>query len=312
MKEVTEGLSKIASGGLKNAYDGLIQISRGIGGAMDKVADSLESVPIVGWILSIIDIFKDGLNDLVGSLLDAVFSAVSGILSDVLSGDLFVTIGKSIATGVGKILNAISFGGFNKLTSLINGGNAKEVQRTTSRLTASNKVLKQSIDALKDEMSKAKGLETVKVSKELESKEEELRANTSKLLATQMGYVGSHHSNNYYLRKAMNSSDWDKISKKVDKDVRNTSDLWSLSPEDLKKVSTITEVWDKISTEGKYNKTKYLDDYLKLAGGLEQIKKDLNETLTQTTFDGVYNEFIDMLMDMDVSARILQKTFRNI
>ena len=309
MNNVIDGLSKMSSGKLSGIYYGFIEASKGIDGAIGEVADSLESVPIVGWILSIIDIFKDGLSDLVGSLLDAIFNAVSGILSDVLSGDLFVTIGKSIASGVSKIFDAVSFGGFSKLTSLINGGNAKEVQRTTNRLTASNKVLKQSIDALKDEMSKAKGLETVEVSKELESKEKELRDNTGKLLATQMGYVGSHHSNNYYLRKAMNSSDWDKISKKVGKNVSSTSDLWALSPEDLKKVSTLTEVWDKIYNSGKYDKSKYLDDYLKLAGGLEEITKNLQETLTQTTFDDVYSNFLDMLMDMDVSAENFAENF---
>lgn len=309
MNDVTDGLSKMSSNKLSNIYEGFIQGSKGIGGAMEKVSDKLESVPIIGWIASIIDIFKEGLSFVIGGILDAVFNAVSGIIEDVLSGDLFVTIGKSIASGVSKIFDAVSFGGFSKLTNLINGGNAKEVQRTTNRLTASNKVLKQSIDALKDEMARAKGLETVEVSKELKSKEKELRDNTSELLATQMGYVGSHHSNNYYLRKAMDSSDWDKISKKVGKNVSSTSDLWALSPEDLKKVSTLTEVWDKIYNSGKYDKSKYLDDYLKLAGGLEEITKNLQETLTQTTFDGVYNEFIDMLMDMDVSAENFAENF---
>ena len=70
-------------------------------------------MPVVGWIVSIIDLFKDGLSVVIGGLLDAVFNAVSGILDDVLSGDLFVTIGKSLLSGVGKIFDALTWGGFS-------------------------------------------------------------------------------------------------------------------------------------------------------------------------------------------------------
>ena len=80
MENVTQGLQKLASAGIKNAYDGLIQLGKGTGGAMGKIAESLEKVPIVGWIISIIDVFKDGLSNFIGPLLDSVFNAVSGII----------------------------------------------------------------------------------------------------------------------------------------------------------------------------------------------------------------------------------------
>ncbi|MDR1197527.1 MAG: phage tail tape measure protein [Prevotellaceae bacterium] len=302
MENVTEGLSKLASGGLKGAYDGLIQAGKGMGGAMEKVAESLESVPIVGWILSIIDVLKDGLSNLVGGLLDAVFKAVGGIINDVLSGDLFATIFESIVSGIGNILNGISFGGWNSLMDSINGSNAKEVNETTDRLTASNKVLKQSIDALRDEIGKARGLETVKAYNEAVKKQKEVIENTGDILAAQMSYTSAHHSNNYYISRSMSNNDWERISKEVGKDVRNMSDLWNLSPEDLRKVSTLTDIWEKIYNGGKYNKSSYLDQYLALADTLEELEQGLRETLTQTTFDNVYDSFVDTLMDMNASA----------
>ena len=122
MKNITSGLSKMSSGKLSGIYEGFIESGKEMDGAIGKVADSLDNVPIIGWIASIIDIFKEGLSFVIGGILDAVFNAVSGIIEDVLSGDLFVTIGKSIASGVSKIFDAVSFGGFSKLTSLINGG----------------------------------------------------------------------------------------------------------------------------------------------------------------------------------------------
>lgn len=94
MENLLGGLQQISSGGLYNAYSGIIKTVNGFKDVIGKTSESLKEVPIVGWILSIIDVLKDGLSDLVGGLLDAVLNAVSGIIGDVLSGDLFVTIGK--------------------------------------------------------------------------------------------------------------------------------------------------------------------------------------------------------------------------
>jgi hypothetical protein len=302
MENITEGLSKLSSSGLKGSYDGLIQAGKAMGGVISKLAESLESVPIVGWILSILDVLKDGLSNLVGGLLDSIFNAIGGIIKDVLSLDLFGTIIKSVMSGIGNILNSISFGGFNSLINSINGSNAKEVSETTERLTASNEVLKQSIDALKKEIEKARGAETVKAYDEAARKQKEMIENTGDILSAQMGYHSAHHSNNYYIDSAMSSIDWQRISEEVGKNVRNTSDLWNLSPEDLRKVSTLTDIWDKIYNGGKYDKRGYIDQYLALADTLEELEQGLRETLTQTTFDNVYDSFVDTLMDMNASA----------
>ena len=101
MENVTQGLQRLSSAGIKNAYDGLLQLGKGAGGVMGDIADSLEKVPIVGWIVSIIDVFKDGLSNFIGPLLDSIFNAVSGIIGDVLSGDLFKTVGESLVKGIG-------------------------------------------------------------------------------------------------------------------------------------------------------------------------------------------------------------------
>ena len=150
MENVRDGLQQIASGSISGAYNGLITLGKGakevdgkLGEAFGKVSETLEDVPVVGWIVSIIDLFKDGLSVVIGGLLDAVFNAVSGILDDVLSGDLFVTIGKSLLSGVGKIFDALTWGGFSSWTT---SSNAKEVQETIDRLTERNETLQTAIE----------------------------------------------------------------------------------------------------------------------------------------------------------------------
>lgn len=302
MDNVVEGLSQMASGSISNAYQGFITATKDAKGALGKLSESLSSVPIVGWILSIIDVLKDGLSNLVGNLIDSVLNAVSGIIKDVFSGDLFVTLFKSLTSGTGKIINALSFGLHGKIMNEFTNSNAKEVAETTNKLTSSNEVLKRSIDALKDEMEKARGADTVRVYDEALKKQKELIENTGDVLAAQMGYHSSHHSNDYYIDKSMSRDDWQRISDRTGKQVSSTSDLWNLSPEDLKKVSTLTDIWDKIYNGGKYDKSGYIDQYLELADTLGQLETQLQETLTQTTFDSVYDNFVDTLMDMNKSA----------
>lgn len=302
MDNVVEGLSQMASGGISNAYQGFILATKDAKGALGKLSESLSNVPIVGWILSIIDVLKDGLSNLVGNLIDSVLNAVSGIIKDVFSGDLFVTLFKSLTSGTGKVINALSFGLHGKIMNEFTNSNAKEVAETTNKLTSSNEVLKRSIDALKDEMEKARGADTVRVYDEALKKQKELIENTGDVLAAQMGYHSSHHSNDYYIDKSMSRDDWQRISDRTGKQVSSTSDLWNLSPEDLKKVSTLTDIWDKIYNGGKYDKSGYIDQYLELADTLGQLETQLQETLTQTTFDSVYDNFVDTLMDMNKSA----------
>lgn len=160
MSNVMGGLQKLSSGSLSGAYEGLVQFGKGtkniggkLGEAFGKVADTLESVPIIGWIVSIIDLFKDGLSVVIGGILDAVFNAVSGIIDDIFSGNLFKTIGESLLSGIGKIFDAITWGGFSSWFG--SGDSDKTLEEDLERLAATNEALQYAIEELTDKMSDA-------------------------------------------------------------------------------------------------------------------------------------------------------------
>lgn len=303
MENVTQGLQKLASSGIRNAYDGLIQLGKGTGGAMGKIAESLEKVPIVGWIISIIDVFKDGLSNFIGSLLDSVFNAVSGIIGDVLSGDVFVTLFKSVRSGIGNILDAISFGGFGKLVDKINGSNAEEVQASIDRLTDRNESLQQSIEDLTDTIKGGEGRKSVAAYQQAYDYQSEQNANYLAIAQAQAGYHGSHHSWNYYWG-GFSREQIDKLSQQIGRQWDGS--LWSLSPEEMKTLRSNVDMWKQIQDTGKGGYggrlTEKLDDYIDQAGKLEELEEQLNESLTQISFDSLYDSFIDTLMDMDASA----------
>lgn len=301
MDNVVQGLQQITSGGLTNIYNGLIQAGKGVGGAAGKLADSLESVPVVGWILSIIDIFKDGISIVISGLLDSVFSAVSGIIEDVLSGDLFVSIGESLMKGIGSIFDAISFGGFSKLTSI--GSNAKEVQEAIDRLTDRNEALQGSIDALNDTIKAGRGAISVNAARKAVKYQDELNANYLKIAQEQARYSGNHHSWNYYWG-GFTQSQINDFSNQIGRNWNGS--LWDLSPEEMKLLKGNVDMWTQIQNTGKGGYggrlTEKLDDYIEQAGKIEELETQLNESLTGMTFDSMYDSFIDTLMDMDASA----------
>ena len=307
MDGVVEGLRQIASGSLSGAYEGLIKFGNSaekiggkLGNAFGKVADALEDLPVIGWIVQIIDLLKDGLSVVVGGLLDAVFNAVSGILSDVLSGDLFVTIGKSIINGVSSIFDAITFGGFS---SWISSSNAKDVQETIDRLTDRNETLQTAIEDLTDEIKASKGTKSVAAYRDAYKYQQETNANYLQMAQAQAGYHGSHHSWNYYWG-GFSQEQIAKLSSQIGR--QWNGNLWNLTPEEMKMLRSNVDMWTQIQNTGKGGYggrlTDKLDDYIDQAGKLEELTNQLYEGLTGISFDSMYDSFIDQLMDMDASA----------
>lgn len=302
MENLLGGLQQISSGGLYNAYSGIIKTVNGFKDVIGKTSESLQEVPIVGWILSIIDVLKDGLSDLVGGLLDAVLNAVSGIISDVLSGDLFVTIGNSLKNGIGNILNAISFGGFNSLFGI--GGNKKEVEEAINRLTDRNETLQTAIEDLTDEMKASKGTQSVAAYRDAYKYQKETIDNYKRIAQEQARYSGSHHSWNYYWG-GFSQEQIDRLSGKIGRDWNG--DIWNLTPEEMKMLRETVDMWETIQNTGKggYGDrlTDKLNNYIDQAGTLEELTNELYEGLTGMSFDSMYDSFVDNLMDMKYDAK---------
>ena len=249
MDNVRSGLQQIASGSLTGAYDGLITLGKGaaaiggkVGDAFGKLAESMENVPIIGWIVSIIDLFKDGISIVIEGLLDAVFNAVSGILSDILSGDLFVVIAESLLEGISKIFDALTFGAFSGWVG--NGESDKNLQSDMELLAKSNDNLRQSIDNLAGRMEDAAVSEAKEIYEQQKKLADEQAANTQQMMqragaAYTNGFlgIGSEHSSNYKIDNAMTAADWERISRIVGRSITSANDFWSLSSEEMAMVA---------------------------------------------------------------------------
>lgn len=323
MDGVVSGLQKIASGSLGGAYNGLIElgnsakeISGKLGEAFGKVADTLKDVPVLGLILSIIDIFKDGLSVVVGGLLDAIFDAVSGIIGDILSGDLFVTIGESLLSGIGKIFDSLTWGGFS---SWFGSGESDEtLHEDVERLTTSNENLRDAIDNLAEKMEDAAIADAAGMYERQKQMLEESMANTQEMMrrsgaAYSNGFlgIGGDHSSNHEINESMSSEDWERISDIVGRRIGSASDFWGLSSEEMAQVAMeATDLYSKIEAladDGHENAAQYMDEYIEYYKQLEELQEAYYETVTGMSFDSVNGNFKNMLLDMETDASTISE-----
>lgn len=318
MDGVIGGLQKITSGSLGGIYNGLIEMGDSLRGQDDKfskafaaVSETLKNVPIIGWIVSIIDVFKDGLSVVVGGILDAVFDAVSGIIGDVFSGDLFKTLASSIGSGLQDIFDALSFGGFSKLFGL--NGNEEEVKESIDSLTERNASLQSSIDDLTETIESWRGAQSLEAYERAVKMQQEANQNDLDIAKAQAGYYSAHHSWNYYwdTEGGFTQQQIDDFGKQIGRDW--DGDIWNLSPEEMKQLRANVDMWEQIRNtgEGNYGERliEKLDDYIDNAGAVDELTDAINQSLTGITFDSLYDSFIDTLMDMDASAEDFSANF---
>lgn len=305
----------------KNAADGLKDMDKEAADAAaaagkkagDALSEGLSKAGLIGQIVSailkILDVLKDGIGTLISSLIDTVLNAVNGILKNILSGDFITQIGGSLVSGIGNILNTISFGGFNSLFGV--GGNAKEVNRTIDKLTARNEILTDAIDRLRDSIDKTSGIKAVEDSEKAEKLQKEKEQNLKDIMVAQMGYHGSHGSFNRYFR-GFSQEQINKVSEAIGRQWNgNLSDI--RSADEANALLQNPDIVNKIQNTGKGNYggrvLEKLKDYAAEAGTLEDIADDLAESLTQISFDSLKSEFIDTLMDMNSSAQDFSDNF---
>ena len=296
LKNVTQGFQQLSSGGLSNLYQGITKLVKGFGGTAEKLGD----VEFIGAIFSALDALKEGISPIVEDVIGNVFGVLNNTVSDIFSGDIFVSLFDSLRDGIGGFWDAITFGGFSSWTD----GNAKEVNDTINRLTERNEALQGSIDALNDTIKQGRGTISVEASRQAYEYQKEQNRNYLDMARAQAGYHNSHHSWQYYMGWSQDWIDW--IRENIDETFSGTDSLWSWTPEQMQMLKSNVEIWTAMQNAGKGGYggrvTEKLDAYIEQAGKLEDITNDLYEGLTQISFDSMYSSFIDSLMDMKYDA----------
>lgn len=295
VSDLEKGIEAIKKGGNDSKKTG--QGITDIGNAVTSFAPALNEFGS-----SIADIF--GFDD---SKITSAIDALGGLgqtasgVGQIMSGDI-----------VGGAMSAVS--GISAVVSALDGmfgADYSHYNEMVEEYNKLNEIWDELIDKKLEYINTSYGAEADKVGKEaLELVNKSIEA--YRILGRERlnsGASAGSHSIGKRMAKNTSSSDWQDIARALDMSVKDTKDfigtgrmtgLFDLTTEQLEKLkSEAPTFWAKLDGDVR----DYLDKIIEGEERIEEIHNQINEQLTQTTFDGVYSNFIDTLMDMKASSK---------
>lgn len=274
--------------------------------------------------------FKKFIGDLFGhnlgfteitSLIDTNVQSLSELTDTLgLGGTEFGEAVHNFAGGVGSFNNAIQalasgdvvgavnhvISGFQSIGKVfgIGGGNAAEINKQLERLSDRNEILTKSIDRLAELMGDSAGDSAIRQYEKMMELQKELEANLLKQMQLQMSYHNSHGSFNSYWGgftqeeldqfNSRNGTDW-------------SGDLNDLNADLAAMLEADANLWQKIKDTGKGGYGERVADWIsqlaEQSGKAAQYTEQINNNLTNTSFDSLKSSFLDTLMDMEADSK---------
>ncbi len=293
-KQVKEAAGEIAKGGQEN-------IARGIAGIGSAIVQFTPAISQFGQDLG--TIFG---NDDLGNKIAGISDALGGVgqtamgVGQIMSGDI-VGGAMSAVSGISSVVKALD-GLF--------GADYSRYNEMKSQYEALNSVWDELINKKKEYIDMSYGDEAYKVGKEAETLIKQQTQRYYELLneLRQSGSSIGSSSLGKRIEKRLSKKDWDRISGAVGESVTNAESLLNLSAEQLKEVLADPKLVSVLNTvNGDF--VKYIQDIVNGSEKLEDIQNQVKEQLTQVSFDSVFDNFVDTLMDMDSSAKDFANNF---
>lgn len=292
--QVKQATDKIAQGGKKNIAQGISEIG-------SAVVQFTPAISQFGQDLS--TIFG---NDDLGNKIAGISDALGGVgqtamgVGQIMSGDI-VGGAMSAVSGISSVVKALD-GLF--------GADYSRYNEMKSQYEALNSVWDTLIDKKKEYIKMSYGDEAYKVGKEAETLIKQQTQRYYELLneLRQSGSSIGSSSLGKRIEKRLSKKDWVRISGAVGESVTNAESLLNLSAEQLKEVLADPKLVSVLNTvNGDF--VKYIQDIVNGSEKLEDIQNQVKEQLTQVSFDSVFDNFVDTLMDMDSSAKDFANNF---
>ena len=295
VSDLEKGIEAIKKGGNDSKKIG--QGITDIGNAVTSFAPALNEFGS-----SIVNIF--GFDD---SKITSAIDALGGLgqtasgVGQIMSGDI-----------VGGAMSAVS--GISAVVSALDGmfgADYSHYNEMVEEYNKLNEIWDELIDKKLEYINTSYGAEADKVGKEaLELVNKSIEA--YRILGRERlnsGASAGSHSIGKRMAKNTSSSDWQDIADALDMSVKDAKDfigtgrmtgLFDLTTEQLEKLkSEAPTFWAKLDGDVR----DYLDKIIEGEERIEEIHNQINKQLTQTTFDSVYSNFIDTLMDMKASSK---------
>lgn len=312
IQNFTNYLSEMSNGSLYGFANGMTKLITSLSKGSDGIGKSLGELGgkvggIVGAVLQILDALGDDPRGFIDNLLGKVGDTINKVVEDLPM--IIIDVLKDVGNIVQGLLSGIdSWFGVGNIFGL--NGNQKEVKKTIETLTMRTELLQNAIEDLTDVMEKSYGQKATDAYEQARRNQKETNANYLEMAHAQARYWNKHKSWGHYW-KGFTGDQTEWIKQNVKGDFNGS--IWSLSPEEMKKLLGNVDIAEYIKNTGKggYG-AKVLDklqDYAAQAGKLEELTDSWRETVTQISFESMKDSFMSNLMDMKKGSKDFAEGF---
>lgn len=306
----SSALSQMSSGTLRGFADGIVNLTKAIGGKEGQGLSGLGKVGgIIGAILSIID----ALGEAPAKFFDDLFDKISGVVKAII--EQIPQIAASVIKGAGNLIGSV----FTGVAGLFTGNLDNHEEQLSIQKEANHQLemLNERVERISDKLDKSYGAEAIKTTEELIKyiKSSQAQYNTGVQAAGDDRYGGTH-SEWWHRNKNGGEGEGgyvDRIKKAYNLNFSGTSwqDLFNYLaslPENagaqildkLRNDSSMIDIWNELMRTNSYDDGAIAEWVKKWADSYEDIenaKKQLAERLTTTTEEDVFDDFLNSLYD---------------
>lgn len=296
----------MSNGSLYNFANGITKLvtslfkgSDGIGKALSELGGKAGG--IVGAILQILDAMGDAPTEFIDTMMEKLIDSINSIIEQLPY--LIISLFKDAGDVIMNLVSGIAH--WFKIDDLFGlEGNSKEVAKTIESLTDRNKLLQNSIDSLNESIKDDNIFKSNEAYEQAKKNQAETNNNLLEIAKAQASYWKGHHSWNYYW-EGLSSSQIAWAQKNVKSNFNG--DIWSLTPEEMKKLLANVDIAEAIrgTGEGNFGKDvlEKLQAYAEQAEKIEEYTKQWQENIAKVSFDTMKDNFVSALMDMSKDAK---------
>lgn len=302
----TNYLNEMSNGSLYNFANGITKLvtslfkgSDGIGKALSELGGKAGG--IAGAILQILDAMGDAPTEFIDTMMEKLIDSINSIIAQLPY--LIVSLFKDAGDVIVNLVSGIAH--WFKIDDLFGlEGNSKEVAKTIESLTDRNKLLQNSIDSLNKTIKDDNIFKSNEAYDQAKKNQTETNKNLLEIAKAQASYWKGHHSWNYYW-EGLSSSQIAWAQKNVNSNFNG--DIWSLTPEEMKKLLANVDIAEAIRNTGEGNfgedVLEKLQAYAEQAEKIEEYTKQWQENIAKVSFDTMKDNFVSALMDMSRDAK---------
>lgn len=308
-KNKAEAKVRNTEGNLETSKDKAVKNLTAVADAMNQLGDADLSLTSFGSAVgSLVDVLSQS-GEAVGSIISGVLAIFDQIGQKGLVGffgDIVKSLGHTAERTWGGLANVLTLGKFH-----IGGADYSDYDEMVDKYNRLNEIWDELIDKKSEYIEMSYGSEAAKVGQEtldLAQKSLESYKRLGKERLNSGASTGSH-SIGVRIRNSMSQYEWDQwdeFARSIGMDPNDIgyrmNEIFSLTADQLERLKEMApDFWAKLTADESV--AEYLDKIIEGGERIEEIQQQIQEQLTQVSFDSMRDAFYDTLLDMESDSQ---------